>query len=95
MPMRERFFECIFATEQNEYRFHLREWNAQQALEHLRDDLRGCGVAVAGELRVLRAGKVLLRLPYAPVDGATENAMASRPSRAPAPGTRGPTEVEE
>jgi len=95
MPIRERFFECIFATKRNEYRFHVRAWNAQQALEHLRDDLRGCRVAAAGDLQVLLRGKVLLRVPYAPVDGATENAMASRPSRGPAPSTRGPTEVDE
>jgi hypothetical protein len=84
MPIRERFFECIFTTERNEYRFHIRAWNAQQALEQLRDELRG-RVTVAGEVRVLLGGKELLRLPHAPVDGAMEDAMPSRLLRVPGP----------
>jgi hypothetical protein len=64
---RERFFECVFAAERNEYRFHLRAWTPEEAAEHLRAELGANGLAVRGELRVVdRRGRVLVSLEYEP-----------------------------
>jgi hypothetical protein len=71
MQRRERFFECIFAAEGEEYRSFIRAWNAKEALRHLHGELRDSHVQVAGQLRVLdNRGEVLLRCPYAPADAA-------------------------
>ena len=47
---RERFFECIFTHDRNEYRFHVRAWSAREAEEHIRNSLRGNGVKENGTL---------------------------------------------
>ena len=65
---REPFFECVFVSERNEYRFHFRAWTAAEAEYHLRRQLEESGVAADGELRVLDAkGRLLRTSPYRPV----------------------------
>jgi hypothetical protein len=53
MISRERFFECIFTQDKNEYRFHVRAWNAREAEEEMRASLRENGVREPGTLHVL------------------------------------------
>jgi hypothetical protein len=63
---REKSFECVFARDRNEYRFHVRAWNAQEAEERLRASLRDNGVLEAGTLSILdRKGAEVLRSEYA------------------------------
>jgi hypothetical protein len=63
---RERSFECVFAHDRNEYRFHVRAWNAQEAEEQLRASLHDNGVRDAGTLSILdRRGAELRRSDYA------------------------------
>ncbi len=65
MAPRERFFECVLALDQNEYRFHVRAWTAQEAWDHLGASLRENGLTEAGTLVVLdERGGELLRSPY-------------------------------
>ncbi len=65
---REPFFECVFVSEQNEYRFHLRAWTAADAEQVLADELRANGVTSRGELRILDSkGRVTRRGKY-PLD---------------------------
>jgi hypothetical protein len=67
---RERFFECLFVSDRNEYRFHFRAWSAEEAGQHLLDDLRDHGLTASGELRVLDPrGRVVLRSEYVPGPG--------------------------
>ena len=64
---RERFFECVFAADRSEYRFHLRAWTPEEAAYHLDAELRENGFAIPGELHVLGSrGEVLLSVEYAP-----------------------------
>jgi hypothetical protein len=66
MSSREKFFECIFAADGNEYRFHVRAWDAKEAEEHIRASLRENGVSEAGTLHVRdRKGVEVLRSGYA------------------------------
>jgi hypothetical protein len=66
MAKRESFFECIFSPDGNEYRFHVRAWNAREAEEHIKASLRDNGVREAGTLLILdRKGAELLRSGYA------------------------------
>jgi hypothetical protein len=63
---RERFFECVFAPDRNEYRFHVRAWSAEQAEEHFRASLRENGVREPGTLLIRdRKGVEVLRSGYA------------------------------
>jgi hypothetical protein len=63
---RESFFECIFNPDGNEYRFHVRAWNAKEAEEHIRASLRYNGVRDSGTLLVRdRKGAEILRTGYA------------------------------
>lgn len=63
---RERSFECVFAQDRNEYRFHMRAWNAKEAEEYLRASLRDNGVMEAGTLSIRdRKGAEVLRSEYA------------------------------
>jgi hypothetical protein len=63
---RESFFECIFNPDGNEYRFHVRAWNAREAEEHIRASLRDNGVREPGTLLIRnRKGSELLRSGYA------------------------------
>jgi hypothetical protein len=65
MGTRERFFECIFTQDGNEYRFHVRAWSATEAEAHIRASLHDNGVREAGILVVRdRKGSELLRSPY-------------------------------
>lgn len=59
---REQFFECTFASGRNEYRFHCRAWDPDEAEAHFRSLLASDGVADPGTLliRNLR-GQVLRR----------------------------------
>jgi hypothetical protein len=52
MATRENFFECIFNPDGNEYRFHVRAWNAQEAEEHIKVSLRDNGVRDSGTLLI-------------------------------------------
>jgi hypothetical protein len=64
---RERFYECVLVSDRDEYRFHFRAWDAEEAEQRLMDDLREHGLTVAGELRVLDLkGKVIRRGQYVP-----------------------------
>jgi len=66
MRTRERFFECVFAQDGNEYRFHVRAWSATEAEAHIRASLHDNGVRDAGILVVRdRKGSELLRTEYA------------------------------
>jgi hypothetical protein len=66
MASRESFFECIFNPDGNEYRFHVRAWNAKEAEEHIRASLRDNGVRDSGTLLIRdRKGAELLRTGYA------------------------------
>ncbi len=66
MATRESFFECIFSPDGNEYRFHVRAWNAREAEEHIKASLRDNGVREAGTLLIRdRKGAELLRSGYA------------------------------
>jgi len=63
---REKFFECVFAPDRNEYRFHVRAWSAEQAEEHFRASLRDNGVREPGTLLIRnRKGVEVLRSGYA------------------------------
>ena len=63
---REKFFECVFAPDRNEYRFHVRAWSAEQAEEHFRASLRDNGVRDPGTLLIRnRKGVEVLRSGYA------------------------------
>ncbi|HTP51852.1 MAG TPA: hypothetical protein VMK42_14250 [Anaeromyxobacteraceae bacterium] len=67
MSVRERFFECIFALDRNEYRFHVRAWDPKEAEEHLRASLRENGLQRPGTIMVRDGNGTLLR--SAPYDG--------------------------
>ena len=63
---REKFFECVFAPDRNEYRFHVRAWSAEQAEAHFRASLRENGVREPGTLLIRdRKGVEVLRSGYA------------------------------
>ena len=63
---REDFFECVFAPDRNEYRFHVRAWSAEQAEVHFRASLRENGVREPGTLLIRnRKGVEVLRSGYA------------------------------
>jgi len=62
---REKFFECVFAPDRNEYRFHVRAWSAEQAEAHFRASLRENGVREPGTLLIRnRKGVEVLRSGY-------------------------------
>ena len=66
MATRESFFECIFNPDGNEYRFHVRAWNAHEAEESIKASLRDNGVRENGALLIRdRKGAELLRSTYA------------------------------
>jgi len=66
MASRESFFECIFNPDGNEYRFHVRAWNAREAEEHIKASLRENGVRDSGTLLIRdRKGAEVLRSGYA------------------------------
>jgi hypothetical protein len=63
---REKSYECVFAQDRNEYRFHVRAWNAQEAEEHFRASLHDNGVRDGGTLSIRdRRGAEVLRSAYA------------------------------
>ncbi len=67
MSKREGFFECVFASDGNEYQFHLRAWNEAEAELHLREMLCGYGVSFPGTLLIRNLkGKIVRRAHYAP-----------------------------
>ena len=62
---REKFFECVFAPDRNEYRFHVRALSAGQAEEQFRASLRDNGVREPGTLLIRdRKGVEVLRSGY-------------------------------
>jgi hypothetical protein len=52
MSSRERFFECVLSQDTDEYRFHVRTWNAKDAEEEARASLRSSGVQDQGTLQI-------------------------------------------
>ncbi len=66
MQKRESFFECVFASEGNEYQFHFRACNEVEAELHFRDTLRGYGVSSPGTLLIRNVkGQLVRRADYA------------------------------
>lgn len=66
MRKREGFFECVFASDGNEYAFHLRAWDEAEAEAHLRELLRDYGVTSPGALLIRDLkGRVVRRGDYA------------------------------
>jgi hypothetical protein len=61
MSLREPFFECVFVSGRNEYRFHVRAWTAEEAECHLREALQSHGLVARGEVRVQDARGRLVR----------------------------------
>jgi hypothetical protein len=51
-PHHESFFECLFVQDREEYRFHVRAWNAGEAEESFRISLRQSGVSGPGRLSI-------------------------------------------
>lgn len=67
MTERERFFECVFVCERNEYLFHFRAKTETEAEQHLQETLREHGVTSAGTVLVRNArGELVRRCDYAP-----------------------------
>jgi len=67
MAKREQFFECIFLSDRNEYRFHFRAWSPEAAEFLFRDELRSCGVNAAGTLLVCDLkGQLMRSADYSP-----------------------------
>ncbi|HEX9050041.1 MAG TPA: hypothetical protein VF841_05855 [Anaeromyxobacter sp.] len=67
MPERERFFECVFVSERNEYQFHFRAWSEAEAERHFRETLRGYGISSPGTLLIRNAkGRLVRRADYTP-----------------------------
>lgn len=65
MQKREGIFECVFASDGNEYPFHLRAWNEEEAELHLRDLLHEYGVRSPGTLLIRNLkGQVVRRADY-------------------------------
>ena len=71
MAKREEFFECTLASDNNEYRFHFRAWNAEDAEAHFREALHANGVAVPGTLLIRDPqGRVVRHSAYTPTSQA-------------------------
>jgi hypothetical protein len=51
-PHHESSFECLFVQDREEYRFHVRAWNAGEAEESFRTSLRQSGVWGPGRLSI-------------------------------------------
>jgi hypothetical protein len=67
MYQRETFYECVYESGQNQFRFQIRAWSEAEALASVRDALETAGVRVAGALQVKNLkGRVLRRATYAP-----------------------------
>jgi len=65
MTPRERFFDCTLVSEEDEYRFTVRAWTANEAEDHLRHSLRESGVRKPGTLFVRDSRSATLRVsPY-------------------------------
>jgi hypothetical protein len=52
MSSREQFFECVLRQDRDEYRFHVRAWNAKAAEEEARASLRNSGIQESGMLAI-------------------------------------------
>jgi hypothetical protein len=87
MAKREAFFRCVFASDRNEYQFHFRAWDEEDAEAHFREALRGNGVRSTGELVIADStGKVVRRSTY---DPAARPAASPRPEPGRKPGPSG------
>jgi hypothetical protein len=61
-PYHESSFECLFVQDREEYRFHVRAWDAGEAEESFRISLRQSGVWGPGSLSIQDAkGTEVLR----------------------------------
>ena len=61
-PHHESFFDCLFVQDREEYRFHVRAWNAGEAEESFRISLHQNGVRGPGSLSIQdRKGVEVLR----------------------------------
>jgi hypothetical protein len=66
MSSRERFFECVLDQDTDEYRLHVRAWNAKDAEAEARASLKSSGVPDQGTLRIRDPkGVELVRASYA------------------------------
>jgi len=62
---REKFFDCVFSQDRNEYRFYVRAWDPLEAEGHLRALLRDNGVRPPGTILIRDAdGTELHRAEY-------------------------------
>jgi hypothetical protein len=69
MTERDRFFECVFVSEQNEYQFHFRAPSDAAAERHFQETLRGYGITASGTVLIRDAKGVLLRTAtFAPLE---------------------------
>jgi hypothetical protein len=65
---REKFFECVFTHDRNEYRFHLRAWTPKEAEENFVALLREDGVRAPGVVHNRNnKGVEVLTDPYTPL----------------------------
>lgn len=70
MSTRERFFECVLNQDTDEYRLHVRAWNAKDAEAEARASLRSSGVPDRGTLHIRDPkGVELLRASFASAPG--------------------------
>ncbi len=67
MAQRERFFECVFVCERNEYQFHFRALSETDAERHFQETLRGYGITSLGTLLIRNGkGQIVRRADYTP-----------------------------
>ena len=52
MAKREGFYDCVFSSDRNEYQFHLRAWDGEEAERRLRELLQGYGIGAKGTLLI-------------------------------------------
>jgi len=74
MAKREGFYECVYSSDRNEYRFHLRAWNEQEAETRLRDLLLSYDIRAAGTLLIRNAKGLVVRRSGYPAPSAEDPA---------------------
>jgi hypothetical protein len=80
MNKRGRFFECVFSSEGNDYQFHFKAWNEEEAELHFRETLRGYGVRSHGTLLIRNPkGQIIRRAEYTPSTAEDTSPEAMRP----------------
>jgi len=65
MSKREGFYDCVYSSDRNEYRFFLRAWNEEEAARRLRDLLLSYDIRTVGTLVVMdRKGRIVRRADF-------------------------------